>query len=199
MAEAASISREERSRSLNELYWTDCYTWAMQQADALRRRDFAAVDWDNVIEEIEGVARSERRSWTSHCATLVGHMLKLEHWRIQNPEVGQTWINTILAARRHMRDTLDDNPGLRSQQEEMLRTAWKRARRDAKADLAEYQTAAREGPEYKEALRDWERDLPDSCPYGLAAIEDPEWWPNNVRHKLRARNGPNAVNFEPKS
>lgn len=199
MAEAASISREERGQSLNELYWTDCYTWAMQQADALRRRDFAAVDWDNVIEEIEDVGRSERRSWTSHCATLVSHMLKLEHWRSQDPEVGQTWIDTILAARRHMHDTLDDNPGLRSQQEEMLRTAWKRGRRDAKADMAEYQTAAREGPKYKKALRDWERALPDSCPYALVAIEDPEWWPDNVRHKLRARNGPNAVNFEPKS
>lgn len=30
---------------VNELYWSDSYSWALEQADALRRRDFDAVDW----------------------------------------------------------------------------------------------------------------------------------------------------------
>lgn len=36
----------------HELYLKDFYAWALEQAAAMRRRDFGAVDWENVIEEI---------------------------------------------------------------------------------------------------------------------------------------------------
>jgi hypothetical protein len=40
------------------LYDTDVAAWAEQQAGALRRRAANEIDWDNVAEEIEGVAAS---------------------------------------------------------------------------------------------------------------------------------------------
>ena len=84
MPPVVEITRERWVQALAELYTRDFYSWAMQQADALRRRDYAAVDWENVIEEIEDVGRSERRTWTSHCAVLVEHVLKLEHWKSED-------------------------------------------------------------------------------------------------------------------
>ena len=187
MAEAVSASREERPSTFDQLYWQDGYTWAMQQADALRRRDFDAVDWDNVIEEIEEVGRSERRSWTSHCATLIEHFLKLEYSRSGNPKAGQTWLNAVTRARLRMQDTLQENPGLKSLRPEMLRKAWKNGRQAAAAELAAYEADPTHSATYQQALRAWHRRLPDECPFTLADIEDPSWWPEVAREKLEHR------------
>jgi len=35
------------------LYQTDTYAWSLRQVELLRNEDFAAVDWDNLIEEID--------------------------------------------------------------------------------------------------------------------------------------------------
>lgn len=87
----------------------------MQQAEALRRRDFATINWENLIEEVEDMGRSERRTWTSHCKNLVEYMLKLE-WRDPGElETGPRWIDTVHNARLSMRETIEENPGLQSQ------------------------------------------------------------------------------------
>ena len=56
----------------SDLYQRDGYSWALQQAEALRRRDLEQIDWENVIEEIEGLARAERKAWVSHCGHAIG-------------------------------------------------------------------------------------------------------------------------------
>ena len=81
MGTAARIpdTQQTREREMDELYWRDSYSWAMQQADALRRRDFAGVDWENVIEEIEDLARSEARRLISQYVRIMEHFLKLQY------------------------------------------------------------------------------------------------------------------------
>ena len=56
---------------VNELYWRDSYSWALEQADALRRRDFDAVDWENVIEEIEDRRSPAHKPVCAHHAALI--------------------------------------------------------------------------------------------------------------------------------
>ncbi len=46
---------------MSKTYEADFYTWAISQADAARRRSANEVDWDNVAEELESLARSEFR------------------------------------------------------------------------------------------------------------------------------------------
>ena len=43
-----------RTGAASVLYDRDLNAWAKQQAEALRRRDMEAIDWENVIEELEG-------------------------------------------------------------------------------------------------------------------------------------------------
>lgn len=77
------------------LYDTDILSWSEQQSDLLRRlaqgeRVNDAIDWDNLIDEVETVGRNEIRA----CESLLGqaflHLLKLHmqpeseaanHWR----------------------------------------------------------------------------------------------------------------------
>ncbi len=63
----------------SRLYDIDGYTWARQQAAALRRRDIDAIDWENVSEELEGLARTDARRWMKFCARTLEHLLKIEH------------------------------------------------------------------------------------------------------------------------
>ena len=67
------------------LYEHDALAWAEQQADLLRRlaageRINDAVDWPNVIEEVQDVGLSELRSCRSLLRQALVHLLKLHAW-----------------------------------------------------------------------------------------------------------------------
>lgn len=67
------------------LYESDALAWSDQQADLLRRlaageRVNDAVDWPNVIEEVQDVGRSELRSCQSLLRQALTHLLKLHAW-----------------------------------------------------------------------------------------------------------------------
>jgi hypothetical protein len=63
------------------LYDTDIVAWADRQVEELRRLAEAgvtnAVDWANVIEEIESVGRSERHAVESLLINALTHLLKM--------------------------------------------------------------------------------------------------------------------------
>jgi hypothetical protein len=46
----------------SNLYETDYLAWIEKTAEQLKQCDFSSVDWENLIEEIEAMGRSERRS-----------------------------------------------------------------------------------------------------------------------------------------
>ncbi len=67
------------------LYERDALAWAEQQAALLRRLAAGegvneAVDWPNVIEEVEDVGRSELRACGSLLRQAMVHLLKLHAW-----------------------------------------------------------------------------------------------------------------------
>ena len=66
-------------------YDTDILEWSERQAALLRRlangeRVNDAVDWPNVIEEVESVGRSELAAVESLLTQALSHMLKLQAW-----------------------------------------------------------------------------------------------------------------------
>ncbi len=67
------------------LYERDALAWSERQADLLRRlaageRLNEAVDWPNVIEEVQDVGRSALRSCRSLLRHALAHLLKLHAW-----------------------------------------------------------------------------------------------------------------------
>ena len=123
MSSATSPARGLRKPPAAELYHSDGYSWAIEQADALRRRDFAAVDWDNVIEEIKDVGKAEVRSWTSYCARTIEHLLKIEHYRKATDEELKHWSQEVSHFRIRMARIIRKNPGLQGEYESMFADA----------------------------------------------------------------------------
>jgi len=66
----------------------DYYEWLRQQSRALREHRPAFLDWRNLAEELEAMARSEERSLTSQVERLLAHSLK---WAYQPQERSGSW------------------------------------------------------------------------------------------------------------
>jgi hypothetical protein len=106
------------------LYEQDLDAWALSQASALRAAGQASatgdehkaellrsLDWENLAEEIEGLARKDRRELGSRVALIVEHLAKLEFSPSVGPRAG--WSETVSRERRKIELILRDSPSLR--------------------------------------------------------------------------------------
>ncbi|MBN8606658.1 MAG: DUF29 domain-containing protein [Caulobacterales bacterium] len=142
---------------MSNLYETDAYTWAMRQADALRRRSANEIDWDNVAEEIESVGESEARELESRYAVLLAHLLK---WRFQPDARSRSWEATIKVQRRVIEREHGKNPGLKPMREGLFADAYVQA-----LGAAVQETGL--GLEV----------FPEANPFTLAEVVDESFWP----------------------
>ena len=198
MSATTTSARGIRQTRAAELYRSDGYTWAIEQADALRRRDLAAIDWDNVVEEIEDVGRREKNHWRGCCARVLEHLLKIEHYRKATHEVLRHWVSEINDFRREMADDIINNPGLQGEYETMFQGAWRTGRNYALRRLAEYDESNGTST-LKQARRQRDRTLPEQCPYRLEDVTafdlqrdrdpDEDVWPPSVARVLNTRLG----------
>jgi hypothetical protein len=80
------------------LYEEDFPLWAERQGALLRARRFDELDLDNLIEEVEALARNDRREVESRAELILIHLLKLTYSPAPEPRRG--WVRTILIQRR---------------------------------------------------------------------------------------------------
>jgi Domain of unknown function DUF29 len=156
MAEALSGS----DPALN--YEEDFAAWLDHQVAALRERRFTDLDLDNLIEEVGSIRRAEARSVEHHARVVVAQLLQLAHSTLGDPR--RSWKSTADAHRDELETRL--TPTLRHELEAGLEEIYKRGLDIAAAVL-----------EMEGTDRDW---LPRTCPYMLAEILEPHWFPTNV-------------------
>jgi predicted ATP-dependent Lon-type protease len=139
----------KRRQSSECSYQHDPYSWALEQARALRQRRAAELDWDNLAEEVEDLARRDAHALQSNCEVLIAHLLKLAHandsMRRRNLRL---WRLHARNARRRIADLLAENPGLKNRTGELFARAWPYGRDEALVTLRCDDTA-----------------LPDACPW----------------------------------
>lgn len=94
------------------LYDTDYNQWVMETVQKLRQRNFNCVDWDNLIEEIEDIGKSQRRALESLLTRLLEHLLKLSYWECEKELSGNHWASEIVNFRYQINKRLKESPSL---------------------------------------------------------------------------------------
>ena len=111
------------------LYDTDFHAWTQEQAAKLRallvERSNLDLDLENIAEEIEGMAGSDRRELVSRLQIILIHLLKLAYCFFPDPRT--TWKDSVHAQRSSLEKLFDQSPSLRRLAPEMLDEAWPRA------------------------------------------------------------------------
>ena len=97
-------------KTVSNLYETDFVLWIDQTAQLLRSGAFDQVDWENVIEEIESLGRSDKRSLESQVTRVLMHMLKLDY---QTERRSNSWRGSIVEGRTQIKGLLRDSPSLK--------------------------------------------------------------------------------------
>ncbi|MBF0609175.1 MAG: DUF29 domain-containing protein [Magnetococcales bacterium] len=95
----------------DSLYEVDFYQWALRNADLLRQGRLTEIDIENVAEELEGMARSDKRELTNRLAVLIMHLLK---WQYQPKRRSRSWRETINNQRKDIELLIEDSPSLKN-------------------------------------------------------------------------------------
>ena len=141
-------------------YDTDFYAWAQQQAQALRAKDWGALDLMHLAEEVEDLRKTERRGVRSQLRLILSHLLK----RVYQPEKRtESWRSTIANGRVLVQEDLDDLPSLAPELETLAAWAYPRARRDAVKDTSLPLAT-----------------LPEVCPWSVEQVLAEDFWPERV-------------------
>ena len=94
------------------LYDTVYVAWLEETARVLDARDFDNLDLEHLIEEVEGLKKSEQRAVKSHLINLIGQVLKWHFDKASLPRTEKEWRNSIRNARREALEILADSATL---------------------------------------------------------------------------------------
>ncbi|NJO41590.1 MAG: DUF29 domain-containing protein [Cyanobacteria bacterium CRU_2_1] len=105
------MTQIDRSTALKQLYDQDFALWVEAIAAHLKARDTTHLDWDNLIEEVESLGKSQKKELKSRLGVLLIHILKRCY--LPMPECYRGWVSTIDEQRRELQLLLEQSPSLR--------------------------------------------------------------------------------------
>ncbi len=139
------------------LYDQDYYLWSQKMATLLRAKNWHDLDVENIVEEIESLGRSEKRTLESNLKIILIHLLK---WKYQSDKQTNSWKFTIREHRQRIHRQLSESPSLRSYLAEIFLDIYEDARQLA-ADETGLDIAI----------------FASECPFSLEDIQNPDFLP----------------------
>ncbi len=142
---------------MSATYKADFNLWIEETAQLLRSHHWHEVDVEHLIEEVEGLGKSERRGIASQLTRLLLHLLK---WQYQPQRRSDSWLDSITDSRTQIELAIEDSPSLKSYPTEQLEESYQRARRQAAKQTGILLSV-----------------FPEECPYSLELVLDEDWLP----------------------
>jgi len=141
----------------------------LSQVSALRERRFRDLDLENLIEEVEDLAKSLPRELRNRLKVILVDLLK---WQFQPAKRSTSWKVTLLEQRDQIAELHKQNPSLRRQVPELIERAYTSA-------------SKRAGTEIKLQRARLQRTLPPHCPWTTEQILDDDFLPSASRSSSR--------------
>ncbi|NJP08583.1 MAG: DUF29 domain-containing protein [Leptolyngbyaceae cyanobacterium RU_5_1] len=141
----------------SQLYDRDFNLWIDDTVAKLKAYQFDQLDLENLIEEIEALARRDKREMRSRLRVLLSHLLKRGY--VSSPDNFRGWEITIRDQRTELRDLLRQSPSLRNYFVEAFDEIWQDVLLEVEEDYAA-------------------TEFPDACPfpYDVDALLSERFW-----------------------
>ncbi|MGB5596750.1 MAG: DUF29 domain-containing protein [Crocosphaera sp.] len=99
--------------STEKLYEQDYQLWLETTLEQLRQGQYSQVDWENLLEEIEGMTKRDKRALKSLLTRLFEHFLKLAYGESEREYNQAGWKREIRNFRIQIKRLLKDSPSLK--------------------------------------------------------------------------------------
>lgn len=107
---------------------SDFAAWIYDQAAALREGRFSDLDIDDLVDEVESLAKRDFRKLRSYLLVILKHMLK---WDWQPEKRDTSWRRSINASRKRVWSELASSPSFRPRVAEAIEQVFEAARLEA--------------------------------------------------------------------
>ncbi len=91
------------------LYEKDFYGWLEHTIDLLKQGRLSELNTEILIDELESMAKRDRRELLSRLVILLAHLLK---WQYQSTHRCNRWRGSIVEQRYQIQKQLEDSPSL---------------------------------------------------------------------------------------
>jgi len=143
---------------IKELYESNYLKWLEETIKTLKSRQLGDIDYENLIEELEELAKNEKRRVRSLLEQIIRHLLLYQYWDIEKPRNANHWSAEIISFRNQINEDITTN--LRNHLEENINLIYSNA-----LDYVKTKTKL--------------INLPEICPYTLHQILDKNWLPSS--------------------
>ena len=149
------------------LYDQDFQEWIQKTIEHLQKSEFEQLDREHLIEELEDLGRSEKRSLESNLMILLAHLLKLKVQKNAPEMMQQSWLDSVDEHRKRIQKSLRETPSLKASLSSAIECAYPDA----------YQLAIKEGKRAKFGVNIPEKnDYPLTCPFSVTEILDEDFY-----------------------
>ncbi len=93
------------------LYDVDFALWIEETVNQLKSRNLENLDWENLIDEVESLGKSQRKAVRSFLLRLLEHLLKRCYGPL--PDCYRGWEIEIRNFRRELKEEFKDSPSLK--------------------------------------------------------------------------------------
>jgi hypothetical protein len=111
--------------STKTLYEQDFNLWLEETVNLLKNRQLDLIDYENLIEEIESMARKDKRALESNLEQILMHLLK---WQYQKNKRNNSWRYSIIEHRNRLKKDFRDSPSLKPYFDDVLEDCYQTAR-----------------------------------------------------------------------
>jgi hypothetical protein len=111
--------------STKTLYEQDFNLWLEETVNLLKTRQLSLIDYENLIEEIESMARKDKRALESNLEQILMYLLK---WQYQKNKRSNSWRYSIIEHRNRLKKDFRDSPSLKPYFDDVLEDCYQTAR-----------------------------------------------------------------------
>ncbi len=139
---------------IKTLYESDYLKWLGETIKSLKNGQLTQIDYENLIEELEELAKNEKRRVRTLLEQIIRHLLLYQYWDLEKQRNANHWVAEITSFRNQLNEDLTAD--LRNHLEDNFSTIYNHALDYVKA---------------KTSLT----NLPEICHYTLEQILDKNW------------------------